>query len=232
MNKQVAFLAVLLSVLLGLAGCSVVKPSYHLKVDSNELQFVKPVAGDTIATIKTNKGEIKVLLFPKQAPKAVENFISHAKNGYYDGITFHRAIENFVVQSGSPDGQPNGGSSIWGLPFEDEFTDLLHHYTGALSMANSGPNTNQSQFFFVTSEIGKLSPEQLQAMSDAGWRQEVVQAYKEAGGIPSLDYRNTVFGQIYEGLDVVFEISKAKTDDNDKPKKDIIIDSIEISQVE
>lgn len=200
-----------------------------LNVNSNEAQFVAPQDGDTVAEIKTSKGTIKVLLFPQYAPKAVENFVQLSESGYYDGVTFHRAIENFLIQSGSPDGSTGGGMSVWGLEFSDEFSDLLHHYTGALSMANHGANTNGSQFFFVTSEVGVLTDEHIQQMRDAGWREDVIDAYNAAGGMPQLDYRYTVFGQIYEGLGVAMNISKVKTDENDRPTKDVVIESIKIT---
>ena len=107
-------------------------------------QLNAPVAGDMIATVKTNMGEIKIKLFPEYAPKAVENFTTHAKNGYYDGLIFHRVINDFMIQGGDPNGTGTGGQSIWGHSFEDEFTGELHNLRGALCMANAGPNTNGS----------------------------------------------------------------------------------------
>lgn len=101
------------------------------------------------AIIKTSMGDITVQLYPAEAPKAVENFISHAKAGYYDGITFHRVISDFMIQGGDPTGTGRGGESIWGGSFEDEFSPSLHNFRGALSMANSGTNSNGSQFFIV-----------------------------------------------------------------------------------
>lgn len=107
------------------------------------------------AMLHTSAGDIKLILFPKKAPKAVENFVTHAKNGYYDGTIFHRVIKQFMIQGGDPDGNGTGGTSIWNREFEDEFTDLKHdRYT--LSMANAGPNTNGSQFFITTAETYHL----------------------------------------------------------------------------
>lgn len=197
-------------------------------VTSDEVQFQKPEAGDTVAEIKTSRGTVKVILFPELAPKAVENFKQLASSGYYNGIVFHRVIEDFIVQSGSPDGSVGGGESCWGVPFTDEFTDLLHNYTGALSMANHGSDTNGSQFFFVVTPIGEMSDGNISGMQNAGWREEVIDTYRQAGGVPSLDYRYTVFGQVYEGLDVLYKISAVKTDDDDRPLKDITIESIEV----
>jgi len=101
------------------------------------------------ATIKTNHGEILIQLFPEQAPKTVENFVGLAKKGYYDGVIFHRVINDFMIQGGDPTGTGMGGESIWGAPFEDEFSNELFNIRGALSMANAGPATNGSQFFIV-----------------------------------------------------------------------------------
>ena len=110
-------------------------------------QLRQPAAGDTVATIKTNKGDIKVVLFPDAAPKAVENFTTHADNGYYDGVIFHRVIPDFMIQGGDPTGTGMGGP---GYRFEDECRpDLRHDGPGVLSMANAGPGTNGSQFFIT-----------------------------------------------------------------------------------
>lgn len=203
-----------------------------LNVKSDEVQFAQPQTGDTVAEIVTDKGTIKVLLFPQYAPKAVKSFTVLADGGYYNGITFHRVVEDMLVQSGSFDGTASGGKSAWELEFDDEFSDRLHHYNGALSMANHGEDTNGSQFFFVTAPIGKISDETLQRMTDAQWRTEVADAYKQAGGLPSLDWRYTVFGQIYEGLDVAYAISRVKADENGVPEKDVIIESVTVYTVE
>lgn len=105
-----------------------------------------------VATFKTNQGDIKVKLFADIAPKTVENFTTHAKNGYYDNGIFHRVIRDFMIQGGDPEGTGMGGESIWGGSFEDEFSDKLLNVRGALSMANAGPNTNGSQFFIVQAD--------------------------------------------------------------------------------
>ena len=99
-------------------------------------------------------GTIRAVLFEDEAPKTVENFITHAEEGYYDGLTFHRVIDEFMIQGGDPQGDGTGGESIWGKDFEDEFTDNLYNFRGALSMANSGKNTNGSQFFIVQESDG------------------------------------------------------------------------------
>ena len=207
MKKRVIVLFIAIMVLCcGFAGCGSETVDIA-DVKSDEMQFLGPQSGDTVATIKTSKGDIKVVLYPKYAPLAVENFVTHAQNGYYDGVTFHRVIKDFVIQSGDPDGTGFGGDSIWSLPFSDEFSDKLHHYSGALSMANSGEDSNRSQFFIVTCPGKSITDEIAQLMEQAGWRSEIIDAYKQSGGAPNLDYKHTVFGQVYEGLDIAFDIN-------------------------
>jgi len=101
--------------------------------------------------LQTNQGNIELKLFPKVAPLAVENFVTHVKNGYYNGIAFHRIIKNFMIQGGDPTETGRGGKSIWGKPFKDEFKpNVIFDKVGVLAMANAGPNTNGSQFFITT----------------------------------------------------------------------------------
>ena len=99
-------------------------------------QLKRPEQGDQIAVVNTNLGSFQIRFFPEQAPKAVENFITHAKNGYYNGVVFHRVLKDFMIQGGDPTGTGCGGESIWGEPFGDECTPALRHFYGALSMAN------------------------------------------------------------------------------------------------
>lgn len=104
----------------------------------------------TSAILRTTSGDIHMRLFPDAAPKAVENFITHAKNGYYDNLIFHRIIKGFMIQTGCPFGDGTGGESIWGDDFEDEFSrEFKHDRPYTVSMANAGPNTNGSQFFIT-----------------------------------------------------------------------------------
>ena len=112
-------------------------------------QFEKPAKDAEVIVMKTSMGTIKLRLFPEKAPKTVENFVTHAKEGYYDGLTFHRVINGFMIHGGDTLGNGTGGESIWGRPFEDEFDVELRNFRGALSMANAGPCTNGSQFFIV-----------------------------------------------------------------------------------
>ena len=244
-------------------------------------QLEKPTAGDTIAVMHTSMGDISLRLFPEAAPKAVENFTTHAKEGYYNGLIFHRVMDDFMIQGGDPKGNGTGGESIWGEPFEDEFDQKLLNLRGSLSMANSGANTNGSQFFInqapASSFSGKdqfVSQEELYKSEDfqtqvsAYYRQnesqlkstykswtdyyqalllqlapvasmvpdEVWTLYEQNGGNIHLDgaWRSsgghTVFGQVFEGMDVVDAIAKVETDDNNKPLEDVVIDSIEITE--
>lgn len=155
-----------------------------------------------VAVFETNMGKFECELYPDKAPKTVENFVGLAKKGYYDGVIFHRVIDNFVIQGGDPTGTGSGGESIYGHPFEDEFhPDLKHDKAGVLSMANAGPNTNGSQFFIT------LAP------------------------TPWLDNRHSIFGQVIKGMDVVRKIGKVETiKPGDRPVKDVVIKTIKIEE--
>lgn len=178
------------------------------------------------AIIKTNLGTIEVQLFEKLATKTVKNFVELVKKGYYDGVTFHRVIPDFMIQGGDPTGTGRGGESIYGHPFEDEFSEQLFNFNGALSMANAGPNTNGSQFFIVSNE--HVPANMIDQMKMVGYPQEVIDRYKENGGTPWLDHRHTVFGQVIKGMDVVQAISKVERDQMDKPKDNVVMEKITI----
>ena len=194
-------------------------------------QLKNPVSGDIVAVFDTNMGKIKVKLFPKEAPKTVENFVKHAKDGYYNGLIFHRVIKDFMIQGGDPTGTGMGGESIWGRSFEDEFDPALHNLRGALSMANAGPNTNGSQFFIVQANtVPSNMLDQMRDMPEA-FPESTVEAYESMGGTPWLDFRHTVFGQVIEGMDVVDAIANVKVGTSDKPVKDVIINGIEIQEI-
>lgn len=197
----------------------------------NAFQLRTPKTGETIAVMRTNMGDIKIKLFPDKTPKTAENFITHAKNGYYDGLKFHRVIKDFMIQGGDPLGTGIGGESIWGGKFEDEFDTELHNLRGALSMANAGPNTNGSQFFIVqANEAPANMLEQMEELVGSGFPRDIIEAYRELGGTPWLDFRHTVFGQVFEGMDIVDNIAAVKTV-NDVPCDDVIITSIDIETV-
>ncbi len=150
----------------------------------------------TNATMQTNHGTIELELFDDDAPKTVENFKKLAADGFYDGVIFHRVIEDFMIQGGDPTGTGSGGP---GYQFEDEFNDRKVE-RGALAMANSGPNTNGSQFFIVTAEA-----------------------------CPWLDGKHTVFGRVTAGMDVVDTISQLDTGPGDRPREDVTIESVSLA---
>lgn len=195
-----------------------------------QLEAVK--SGDTVAVMHTSMGDITFKLFPEKAPKTVENFTSHAKSGYYNGLIFHRVIKDFMIQGGDPTGTGMGGESIWGGSFEDEFDPELHNLRGALSMANAGPNTNGSQFFIVqASEVPEAMLSQMKDLADRGFPPEITEAYASLGGTPWLDFRHSVFGQVTEGMDVVDSIASVRVGGSDKPVEDVIIETIEIKNI-
>ena len=192
-------------------------------------QLDKPQSGETTLTLKTNFGDMKFRMFPEKAPKACENFITHAKEEYYNGLIFHRVINDFMIQGGDPTGTGMGGESIWDKAFEDEFDVDLHNFRGALSMANSGPNTNGSQFFVVQADkVPGTMLAQMEGLTEHGFPYQVQENYKKVGGTPWLDFKHTVFGQLYEGFDVLDKIAATKVDMSDKPLECVEINSIEI----
>lgn len=181
------------------------------------------------AVIKTTMGDMEFVLFPQVASKAVENFITHSENGYYNGIIFHRVIKDFMIQGGDPTGTGMGGESVFGGSFKDEFSLDARNYYGALSMANAGPNTNGSQFFIVQAKsVPESLLSQMEQLKDNGFPQEVIENYKAVGGTPWLDFHHTVFGQLTGGADVLEAIASVACSANDKPVEDVVINEIEI----
>ena len=202
---------------------------YELKGDGRMSQF--PQLNEVneknpLVTVHTNQGDFTLELFPEVAPKTVENFITHAKNGYYDGVIFHRVIEDFMIQGGDPTGTGMGGESIYGRTFEDEFSREAFNLYGTLSMANAGPNTNGSQFFIVTAK--QVPAQMLKQLKDGGWPEEIVEEYAKVGGTPWLDHRHTVFGRVVEGMDVVLKIEGVERNAQDRPLEDVVIESMDV----
>jgi len=141
-----------------------------------------------VVVLETTQGKIELKMFEDKAPKAVENFVTHVQNGYYDGLIFHRVIKNFMIQGGDPTGTGRGGESIWGEPFEDEFApNLVFDRAGLLAMANRGRNTNGSQFFITTAPT------------------------------PWLNGVHTIFGEVIEGYDALRKIENSKVGRGDRP---------------
>ena len=145
-------------------------------------------ATNPIVVLETTQGKIEIQLQPKIAPKAVENFVTHIKNGYYNGLIFHRIIKNFMIQGGDPSEKGTGGTSIWNKPFKDEYKNKTFNKLGVLAMANSGPSTNGSQFFITTAKT------------------------------PWLNGRHTIFGQVIpSSMNVVKKLGNVSTGFRDKP---------------
>ncbi len=143
---------------------------------------------EPVVVLETNQGIIEIELMPKVAPKACENFTQLAEKGYYNGIIFHRVIKEFMIQGGDPTGTGTGGSSIWGKEFEDETNpDVKFNKSGILAMANSGRNTNGSQFFITTAKT------------------------------PWLHLKHTIFGKVISGYEVVEKIEGSQVGPDDKP---------------
>lgn len=237
-------------------------------------QLEQPAVGEQIAILHTNKGDISLRLFPEAAPKAVQNFVSLAESQYYDGVTFHRVIDDFMIQGGDPTGTGSGGESFDGEPFEDEFDEKLLNLRGAVAMANTGADSNTSQFFinqtpadefpgksyytrtryeneyfyrlqtqgqsfanqypnidtFIEEYYGGMNPDP-EKVPDEVW-----ELYGKTGGTISLDgaWRqdgkgHTVFGQVFDGMEVVDAIAAVETDEDDRPVEDVVITSVEIT---
>lgn len=188
-------------------------PQLTKEVNDNEIEI----------KIGTTLGTIRAKVFPDLAPKAVENFITHSSEGYYDETTFHRVLPDFMIQGGDPKGDGTGGESIWGEPFETEISPQLFHIRGALAMAKTNaPVSIGSQFYIVQ------NPMDVSASADpSSTPAKIIDAYT-SGGYPSLDQNYTVFGQVIEGMDVVDAISEVETDSLDKPLEEIKIVSIEV----
>ena len=225
MKKTFCFLFTALLFLLALTGC-------EQTASEPLLQEIPLQKGEDIVVMETSLGTIKLRFFPEQAPMAVENFLTLAKEGYYDGVSFHRVMSDFMIQGGDPTGTGTGGKSIYtdvagnrGY-FQDEFSDRLFHFRGALSMANSGSDTNGSQFFIV--QTSQLREGQKESMKNNGVDKQAIAKYEAEGGTPWLDGQHTVFGQVIEGMEVVDAIAAVATDENDRPLEEVSILSVTV----
>lgn len=194
-----------------------------------EKQMAMPQVGETIATIHVkNYGDITVKFFKDVAPKAVENFITHAKDGYYDGVIFHRVINEFMIQGGDPEETGYGGESIWGQGFGTELDESLVPYRGSLCMAMSRlPNSIGSQFFITQAHYSERMASMLKQY---GYPDGLIESYKKYGGYLSLYMQYTVFGQVIDGMDVVDKIAAVETNSSDKPLSDVVIESIDVTE--
>ncbi|NMA79646.1 MAG: peptidylprolyl isomerase [Clostridiales bacterium] len=231
MKKIITISSMLIALVMGM----LIITSCGKAKDVEIANFDQPEKNEKIAVISVEGfGDIKVKLFPEYAPKGVENFITHAENGYYDELNFHRVINNFMIQGGDPKGNGTGGESIWGTPFEVESVDELRNFKGALCYANrAGQNT--SQFYIVSANADELTDEyfkQIEDSQDIKFPTNIKEKYKEVGGTPFLDGNYTVFGQVIDGLDVVDAISKVETTYNqDGSEMSKPIDYVKISTI-
>lgn len=199
-------------------------------VDLNKLdlpQLSDKVADDEyLVELVTTEGSVKIKLFPEQAPKAVENFVTHAKEGYYKDTPFHRVIKDFMIQGGDPKGDGTGGESIWNKGFKTEISNQLYNIRGALSMARSeSRSSNGSQFFIVTN-----SEDVSDGLAIQYYPEKIIEQYKK-GGTPQLDGEYTVFGQVTEGMDVVDKIAGAEVKDSGSGEKSTPVDPVKVTEV-
>lgn len=196
-------------------------------------QMETPKADEEIAIIETDFGSIKLRLFPDVAPKAVENFKSLAKEGYFTGKTFYRVKEGELIMAVDEE-EEDYSPSIYGKPFEDEFNENYGHFRGAVSMANMGPDTNESTFFIVYgSSIDEGIIDSMRELGeDGGFSNELIDTYETIGGYYEFDFKHTVFGQVFEGLDIVEELVNVELNEMDEPEEEIIIEKIEIVNYE
>ena len=279
MREWAVLLAITLCGVLLFSACGK-KPEYRQIVvgEDGTVTAATDYSGLPVAVMEIQGyGTVRIALFEQDAPKTVENFITLAERGYYDGLTFHRVINGFMIQGGDPKGDGTGGESAWGGSFADEFSDNVWNFRGALSMANSGKDTNGSQFFIVQSSDGSqltgeyfsqietenkksigqkvdeqadlykqyygYSGDQLkqvkellkaqyerQAQGEKDFPDPVKEYYRQVGGTPHLDKMHTVFGQVVGGMDIVDQIASTATDENDRPREDVVIQSVTIER--
>lgn len=181
-------------------------------------QLETPDVGEEIAVMHTNMGDITMRFFPEAAPNTVENFVTHAKNGYYDGLTFHRVINDFMIQGGDPNGDGTGGESVSGETFEDEFSNKLFNIRGSVAMANSGADTNGSQFFINQSNTADMS------QYDESWKimYNALCQYKESGDLESFVeyYSQIAYNQFYDTELINDDIRKLYEEQGGNPSLD------------
>lgn len=216
--KSITLAMVLLTLVLLLSSC--------LNIGRSDLNQLKPPEkGEEIAVMTTELGIVKMRLFPDAAPKAVENFKVLIKEGRYDGKVFHRIKKDYFIHSE----EAIDGESIWGEAFEDEFNKDYRHFYGALSMANSGPDTNTSGFFIVQrSDMEDDIIELMEEIGDeGGFSDGVIKGYKKLGGGYDWDDKHTVFGQVFQGMDVVDAIANTDTVGGE-PIKEVVIEKMEV----
>ena len=218
-KKLLVILSLVLVVLLSSCG----------KNNSSLEQMEAPKVGEEIAIIETDFGTMKLRLFPDIAPKAVENFKSLSKEGYFNGKTFYRVKKGELIMAVDEE-EEDYSSSIYGKAFEDEFNENYGHFKGTVSMANRGPDTNESTFFIVNgSSVDEGIIDAMRELGeDEGFSSELIDTYENIGGYYEFDFKHTVFGQVFEGLDIVEKLVNVELNYMDEPEEEIVIEKIEI----
>lgn len=220
MKKTVCVvLALLLALLCGCGSGKKAAPTRG-EIASEERQFVAPADGDLIAIFTTSLGEVRAVLYPDAAPMAVYNFVGLARTGYYNNTVIWRSQYGFAVQGGDATGTGTGGSTIWSNnPYPLEADANLKHYAGALcaAFASGGDVTGgNSQFYFVTALPDSVDQTQQEQLAQNGYSESQIAAYAAAGGLPYLDNTDTVFGQVYQGMDVVDAMACVNTQQDEE----------------
>lgn len=203
------------------------------KFNSAVLNFTELEEGEEIVVMKIKDyGTVKIQLFPEIMPKEVENFKELIKTGYYDGLTFHRVMKNFMIQGGDPNGNGTGGESYWGDKVPGTFSDRLCHFTGALAYARSSRDYNFGSQFYIVSDnpLTKTAVEQYAAAYKNTYSDEITDLYVEHGGSPHLDGDYSVFGQVFSGISVVNKVAKVSVNASSKPVQDVYIESITLEK--
>ncbi len=209
------------------------------KEDTKIMNYTAPEQGEEIVVMTiAGYGDVTFKLFTDIMPKASENFLTLAKEGYYDGVIFHRVIADFMIQGGDPTATGRGGESCWGGKFDGGVSKQLIHVPGALCYANSdGPKTDGSQFYVVTGSTGHTndSLDYYQNEADKGMKYDITytdeakELYIEHGGAPHLDGGYTVFGQVIDGLDIIYAISYTETADS-RPLEEVVIEKMTVTE--
>ncbi len=203
-------LALCLAAALAACGGTADRPA----VESTERQFTAPAEGDLIAIFSTSLGEVRAVLYPDAAPMAVYNFVGLARSGYYDGTVIWRVEQGFAVQGGDASGTGSGGATIYSNnPIPLEADSSLRHYAGALCAATTkgNPDSGQSQFYIVAALPDSVDEAMQAELTANGYTESQVAAYAAAGGLPYLDNTDTVYGQVYQGMEVVDAMAAADT---------------------
>ncbi len=221
-------IAALILAIIFLTGCSgAEKPPRNAYDDSSEIQFILPEENEEIAVISTDYGDIYMRLYPDEAPMATAIFKSLVNAGSYNGMPFGYIESDFIIQAGQASQGAVGGVQ----PFGTEISDELHHYTGAVGMSklSSDKNASGGIFYIVQTPTNSVSNNEAHDMTTQGMREDVAQAYREIGGAPHLDNNYTVFGHIFDGMDVVDEIASVQCDESGTPETPVLINSIVIT---